>query len=122
MTIKDLVGASVVSRFRYLGHRQSGTLRELSFGDMGKDGIEHLLNLRIDIGLLMKHHLRIQDIPDICLRILAERWTNTPVQPGPPTAITISEEDLSRLAGEQEEKIAAKRAKKPRSPAPKGTA
>lgn len=119
--MKDLVGASVVSRFRYLGHRQSGTLRELSFGDMGKDGIEHLLNLKIDIGLLMKHHLRIQDTPDICLRILAEQWTKRPVEPGPPTAITISEEDLSRLAGEQEEKTAAKSAKKRRPLAAKRT-
>lgn len=118
----DLVGPSVVSRFRYLGHRQSGALRELVFGDMGKDRIEHLLHLKIDIGMLMKHHLRIQDTPDICLRILAERWASTPVEPGPPTAITVSEEDVSRLAGEQEERIAAKRARKTRSMASRGTA
>lgn len=112
--MKEVTAASAVARFRYLGHRQDGTVRELSFGDMGRDGFENMLHLQIDIALLAKHHLRIQDAPDICLRILAERWTGRPAEPGSPAVISISEVDLARLGDEQEEKIAHKRARRTR--------
>ena len=68
----------------YLGFTQEANMRCYRFeGVMPKDRlIPKVLNLgfslKTDMALLALHHIRIQDVPDLCLDLLAQRLGANP--------------------------------------------
>jgi len=106
--------ASIASRFRYRGHHQTGTLREFSFEDVQEKAPTHHFLLQVDTGLLVKHHVHLQDAPPLCLRLLSGIKLASSLAQDEEVRITISDDTLLRLIEEKEAAAPAKHKKKGR--------
>ena len=58
-------------KFVYMGFRhETNGVRQYSFEGVAAEGIRKDFLVTADIGLLTKHHVRIQEVPMMCLRLL----------------------------------------------------
>jgi hypothetical protein len=64
-------------QFFFKGFGQSSNFREYNFESMADDRTRKQYTVAADMGLLAKHHIRIQEVPLMCIRLL-EVWTSGP--------------------------------------------
>ena len=87
--------AATACRFRYIGHHQAGAVRDLAFEDRASGATVHL---ELDINLLSKHHLHLQDAPNVCAIILGGTRLAAPVLHEGEVIISVTDGDLESIA------------------------
>ncbi len=104
-------------KFVYMGFRHETTgVRLYSFEGVVSQGIRKDFLVTADITLLTKHHVRIQEVPMMCLQLLESSAEAEP----PRELLVLTETDMMahvRAKTAAAEKAAAKRAKRPFRPA-----
>lgn len=93
---------SVETRFRFRGYRQKGNIREFSFEDVSPGRAPLHLSLNVDTRMLSRHQVHLQDVPQLCLKIIAHRSVTSTGDEAQPVNMTISETDLSLLTTNEE--------------------
>jgi hypothetical protein len=104
--------AYTASRFRYRGYGQTGTVREFTFEDPEEQGLRHRYLLRVDTGLLRKHHVRLQEAPTLCLLLLAGLHVASSQSHSEVIRRTIADNDLTDLIEQTASSTAPKHGKK----------
>ena len=103
-------------KFVYMGFRHETTgVRLYSFEGVVSQGIRKDFLVTADIALLTKHHIRIQEAPMMCLRLL-----ESSAEAEPPLELLVTEADMTahvRAKAAEAEKAASKRTKRPFRPA-----
>lgn len=89
--------AYTACRFRYRGYGQTGTVRQFTFEDPEEPGLRHRYVLQVDTGLLRKHHVRLQEAPNLCLILLAGLHAGSSQTHSEVIRRTISDDDLTDL-------------------------
>ena len=104
-------------KFAYMGFRHETTgVRLYSFEGVVSQGIRKDFLVTADIALLTKHHVRIQEVPMMCLRLLESSAEAEPQL----EFLVLTEADLIahvRAKAAEAEKAASKRTKRPFRPA-----
>src|SRR5712692_9878035 len=104
-------------KLMYMGFSHETTaVRLYSFEGVVSEGIRKGFHVTADIALLTKHHVRIQEVPMMCLRLL-ESCAETEQQP---ELLVLTEADMIvhvRAAAAAKEKAASKRVRRPFRPA-----
>jgi cold shock CspA family protein len=63
-------GAEKIQRsVRYMGFKQTGNIRAYEFERLSPEGATQTATVSTDLALFLKHHVRIQDGPALCLRL-----------------------------------------------------
>jgi hypothetical protein len=105
-------------KFIYMGFRHDTTdVRLYSFEGVPSEGTRKAFLVTADLALLARHHVRIQDAPMLCLRLLETSAEANPQR----ELLVLTEGDMlahARAKAEEAEKAAARRAKRPFRPSP----
>jgi hypothetical protein len=93
---------------RYTGFQQFENVRTFSFAEVtSRHSTQH--SVTVDVTLLLKHHIRVQEGPELCLRKLLTDLKDSPESPGH----RLGDDDLLALVASRAEAIRQKRLKRP---------
>lgn len=107
-------------QFAYDGFQQDGDTRSFVFRGMDGRDAAGVFAIGIDLRLLAKYRLPVQDAPSFCLRLLTSASLEGPDTLSRLRSYTVLGEDLQPLLSEREHKLAEKNARKSyRKPFPK---
>ena len=96
-------------RFNFIGFRQDGGSRVVSYEALGKDGVRTPFTVRVDLELSRKHGIRLQELPLLCVSVLERRV-------GDERDLVFTDEAMARSV---EEAAAAQEAEAARTAPPK---
>ena len=104
-------------QFVYMGFRhETSGVRLYTFEAVVAEGIRKDFLVTADINLLTKHHVRIQEVPMMCLRLLEGAAASEPQ----PDSLVLTETDMIahiQAKAAERERAASKRTKRPFKPA-----
>jgi len=104
-------------KLAYMGFRHETTgVRLYSFEEVASEGTRKDFLVTADVALLTKHHVRIQEVPMMCLRLLENSAEAEPQL----QFLVLTEADMLahvRAKAAEAEKAASKRTKRPFRPA-----
>ena len=93
---------------RYTGFHQADNLRTYSFAELTSfESAQHCVT--VDVALLLKHHIAVQEGPELCLRKLISDLKDSPES----IRHHFGDEDLLALVASRAEALARRRLKRP---------
>jgi cold shock CspA family protein len=101
---------------RYRGFDQRQNVRAYRFDAVGRDGTLGEFVVTVDVDLLLKHHVSVQEIPALCLRKLASDLKDSP----DPRPHQLASADLLAHTELRTAALQRKRAKAPFHPGRRG--
>ena len=107
--MKDPLPIATACRFRYRGYQQNSGVREFAFEDVAGEKNAHPVVVDVDVQLLLKHHVRFQDAPRLCLQLLSGNLLAAEASEGTSIRIVVSDDYLTELLAKTVEGAAAKK-------------
>jgi hypothetical protein len=96
-------------RFNFIGFRQDGGSRVLTYEALGEDRVRTRFTVRVDLELSRRRGIRLQELPLLCVSVLERRT-------GDDRDLTFSDEAMARAV---QETAAAQEAEAARTAPPK---
>ncbi len=81
-------------RLRYMGFRQAGSIRSYRFDRVSPGENTATFIVATDLALFLKHHVGIQEGPDLCLRILSAELGATGPAAWPRAQCWVTDKDM----------------------------
>ncbi len=102
-------------KLAYMGFRhETNGVRLYSFEEVVSHEIRKAFLVTADIALLTKHHVRIQEVPMMCLRLLE---SSAEAEPQLEVLVLTEADMIAHVKAAEDEKAASKKRKRPFKPA-----